>query len=147
MHIEFRPRIFRHLNSRLLRILKNIKVIRIEYPSVPHRPPQFNTSFPHKDHTFSAPKTSQFNTKIHQFHSKNPLSFTPKTPQFRPALSSTQKTPQFNTVFVWGTEGSLVWNWRFFGVRLRDSGGWKGVALLCGTDVLNWGEPIRTLYF
>ena len=27
-----------------------------EYPSVPHRPPQFNTSVPHKDHTFSAPK-------------------------------------------------------------------------------------------
>ena len=27
-----------------------------EYPPVPHRPPQFNTSGSHKDHTFSAPK-------------------------------------------------------------------------------------------
>ena len=31
--------------------------------------------------------------------------------------------------FWCGTEG--------FGVELRDFGGWKGVALLCGTDVLN----------
>ena len=30
---------------------------RNEYPSVPHRLPQFNTSVPHKDHTFSAPKS------------------------------------------------------------------------------------------
>ena len=41
--------------------------------------PQFNTSVPHKDHTFSAretpqfnTKTPQFNTKISHFHTKNP---------------------------------------------------------------------------
>ena len=38
-----------------------------EYPSVQHRPPQFNTSVPHKDHTFSAPKMPQFNTKNPSF--------------------------------------------------------------------------------
>ena len=37
------------------------------YPSVPHRPPQLNTSVSHKDHTFSAPKIPQFNTKPPQF--------------------------------------------------------------------------------
>ena len=51
-----------------------------------------------------------------------------------------------------GTEGFLVWNWGVcwtdgfsvlnrgvFGVELMDFKGWKGVALLCGTEVLNWG--------
>ena len=36
-----------------------------KYLSVPHRPAQFNTSVPHKDHTFLA-------LKIPQFHTKNP---------------------------------------------------------------------------
>ena len=49
-----------------------------EYSSVPHRPPQFNTSVPHKDHTSSAPKIPQFNTK-------NP---------------TVQHTPQFQTAYV-----------------------------------------------
>ena len=35
-----------------------------EYPSVPHRPPHFNTSVQHKDHTFSAPKIPLFDTKV-----------------------------------------------------------------------------------
>ena len=34
--------------------------------------PQFHTSVPYKDHTFSAPKIPQFNTKIPQFHTENP---------------------------------------------------------------------------
>ena len=53
-----------------------------EYPSVPHRPPQFNTLVPHKDHTFSAPKILQFHTKNPSVQHQNPLSSTPKTPRF-----------------------------------------------------------------
>ena len=53
--------------------------------------------------------------------------------------------------FLCGTEGFLMWNWGgwnwgVFGVELRgfwcgteEFWGWKGVALLCGIDVLNWG--------
>ena len=48
----------------------------MEYPSVPHRPPQFNTSVPHKDYTFSAPEIPQFKTETPQFHTKKPLSST-----------------------------------------------------------------------
>ena len=40
-----------------------------------------------KDHSFSAPKISQF-----KFHTKNP--------QFNTPLSSTRKTPQFNTAYI-----------------------------------------------
>ena len=44
-----------------------------------------------------------------------------------------------------GTEGGVelrgVLNWGVFGVKLRDFGCWKGAALLCWTDVLNWGGP------
>ena len=54
----------------------------IEYPSVPHRPPQFNTSVPLLDHTFSAPKIPQFHTKNPSVPHQKPLSSTPKTPQF-----------------------------------------------------------------
>ena len=41
--------------------------------------------------------------------------------------------------FWYGTEGSVL-NWGVFGVELRDFGGGKGMAFLCGTDVLNWGD-------
>ena len=42
--------------------------------------------------------------------------------------------------FWCGTEG-VVLNWGIFDVELRDFRSWKGAekALLCGTDVLNWG--------
>ena len=66
------------------------QIIKVEYPSVPHRAPYFNTSVPHKDHTFSAPKIPQLNTT---------------TPQFNLQLSPT-KTPQVNTG-VCGTEGCV----------------------------------------
>ena len=39
--------------------------------------PQFNTSVPHKDHTFSAPEIPQFHTKTPQFHTKTPQFNTP----------------------------------------------------------------------
>ena len=52
-----------------------------EYPSVPHRPPQFNISVPHKDHNFSAPEISQFHTKNPSVQ-HIPLSSTPKPPKF-----------------------------------------------------------------
>ena len=49
--------------------------------------------------------------------------------------------------FMWnweqgGSEGFLVWNWggvESSNLELRGLGGWKGVVLLSGTDVLNWG--------
>ena len=71
-----------------------------EYPSFPHH--KFKTSVPHKNHTFSAPKIRQFNTKIPQFHSAltstpKPFGSTSKTSQFNTPLSSTPKTPQFHT--------------------------------------------------
>ena len=46
-----------------------------------------------------------------------------------------------------GVELRGVLNWEVFGVELRNFGGWKGVALLCVTDVLNWGgcETEKTL--
>ena len=56
-----------------------------EYPSVQHRPPQFNTSVPHKDHTFSAPKIPQFNTKN---------------------LSVTNQKPEGLLVWNWGVCGT-----------------------------------------
>ena len=83
-----------------------------EYPSVPQRPPHSNTSVPHKDHTFSAPKILQFNTKNLSVQHQNPavphqkpFSSTPKTPQFNTEtvslphskpLGATPETPQFN---------------------------------------------------
>ena len=116
--------------------------ISFEYPSVPHGPPQFNTSFPHKDHTFSAPKTRQFNTKIPRFNTKNPsvpppsgphqkpLSSTPKPPQFhtknssvphKKPLNSTPKPPQFHTKNP-SVQNRDVWISGVFGIELRDFG-------------------------
>ena len=101
------------------------------------RPPQFNTSVPHKRTTpFQTPKTSQFNT---------PLSSTPKTPHFHWGVSGTKGILVLNwgvfgvemRGFWCGTEGVLVVNWG--GAGTEGFGGWKGVVLLCGTDVLNWG--------
>ena len=40
---------------------------------------------------------------------------------------------------VFGVEQRGVLKWGVFGVELRDFRGWKGVTLLCGTVVLNWG--------
>ena len=56
--------------------------------------PQFHTSVPYKDHTFSAPKIPQFNTKIPQFHTENP---------------SVPHILQFHTPLCW-PEGFL-WDW------------------------------------
>ena len=65
-----------------------------EFPSVPHRPPQFNT----RTTPFQHPESFSLTPK--------PLSSTPKTPQFNTFLSSTPKTEKF-----WcGTEGILVLN-------------------------------------
>ena len=66
--------------------------VNFEYLSVPHRPPQFNTSVQQKHHTFSARKISQFNTKSSPFQQK-------KTdhPQFNQPQSSTPETRQLNT--------------------------------------------------
>ena len=105
-------------------------------------------------------------SSTHQFHTKGPLLFIPQNPLVQQKksfgstrssvphqipLSSTPKPPQF----IWGvrwTEGCVelrsVWNWGLFGVELKDLGDWKGVALLCGTDVLNWGAvELRAILF
>ena len=100
--------------------LKIINFAGIEYPSVPHRPSQFNTSVPHKEHTFSAPKIPQFNTP--QFNTpsvQHPLSST--SPSIPHPLSSTP--PQFKT--------SLR-------STLPSAGLYR--AIFCRFFVLNWGR-------
>ena len=72
--------------------------------------PQFHTSVPYKDHTFSAPKIPQFNTKIPQFHTENP------SVPHQKLLSSTDPTEGFS-VRNRGVFGFL--NSRVFGVELR----------------------------
>ena len=85
---------------------------------------------------------------IPQFNTKKPLSSThpsvQHTPQFNTPLSSTQAFLGLNyeVRWTWGcVEPRGVLNWGVFGVKLRDFGGWKKVALSCWTDVLNWGGP------
>ena len=114
-----------------------------EYPLVPHRPPQFNTSFPHKNHTLSAPKMPQFHTSnpllppLRQFHTKNPSvhhktpSVQHKTPSVPHQNPSVQQIPQTNTVF-------LVWNWRVFGVELRSFWCWTEGFLVWNWEVFGW---------
>ena len=105
-----------------------------EYLSVPHRTPQFNTSVPHKKHTFSAPKMPQFNTKNRTVQHQNLLSFISKIPQFQTNLL-------VRNWGVFGIEQRSVLNWGVFCVELRNFGGLKGVALLCWTDVhMCWTE-------
>ena len=77
--------------------------VNLEYPSVPHRPPQFNASVPHKDHTFSAPKISHSSIKNLSVHHQNP-----SVPHGKP-LSSIHPLVG-NWVVCW-TEGFLAWNW------------------------------------
>ena len=66
--------------------------------------PQFHTdpSVQHISSTYgphlSAPKIPQFHTKNPSVQHQNPLSSTPKTPQFHLPLSSTPKIPQLNTL-------------------------------------------------
>ena len=94
--------------------------------------PQLNTSVPHKDHTFSAPKIPQFHTKNSSVQYKNPL-------------TSTTKAPQFHTPFGVGLRGVL--DWGVFGVELR--GFWCGTegcveltGFRCWTErflLWNWG--------
>ena len=96
--------------------------------------PQFNTSVPHKDHSFSVPKILQFNTKNLSVQHQNPLSSTPKTSQFHTPLSPFSVlnwrvlSVELKIVFNWGlcwTEGFSVWNWE-----------------VCGTECFwcNWGD-------
>ena len=136
--------------------------IRKEYPSVPHRPPQLNTSVPHK--------SPQFNAKIPQFHTKNPSvlpspqfqskpsSFqyhksprsTPSVPHQKPLTSTLPSVSHRNPLnstpisFWCGTEGFSVsiwegWNWGVFGVNRRGVWNWGvfGVeprGFWCGTE-------------
>ena len=89
-----------------------------EYPSVPHRPAQFNTSVLHKDHTFSAPKIPQFNTKSPSVPHQKPLSSPhPSVPHQKPLYSTHLSVPHrlYRAIGFWcETEGFLVWNWEVF---------------------------------
>ena len=142
-------------------------------------PPKFNTKGPllFSPQNLSVPHQKPLSsTQPPQFHTRNPsVQHTPSVPHQKP-FSSTPKPPQFHTknpsvphqkrvtvklayleLFWCGTEGFFVlnWggvlNWGVFGVELRDFGGGKGMALLCGTDVLNWGgcgtegDPLVTI--
>ena len=73
-----------------------------EDSSVPHGPPQFNISDPHKDHAFSAPKVPQFNTKNLSVHHQNPLSSKP--PIFSYFLSERCEEVRDFFVWNWGSE-------------------------------------------
>ena len=118
----------------------------MKYPSVPHRPRQFNISDSHKDKTFS--KTTQLNTAP---------SSTPKTPQFNTALSSTplilyklyRAIICLRAVLNWGVfsvELRGVWNWAVLGVELRGFWCWtegffvlnRGISGLKRSSPLVW---------
>ena len=102
---------------------------------------QFNTSVPHKDHTFSTPRIPKFNTKNSLVQHQNPSvphQRTPSVPlprQFHFRLSSTQKLPQFHTenppvqdLKPLQFHTKMFWfsvlNWGVFGVEPR--GFWYG---------------------
>ena len=111
-------------------------------PSVTHQKPLSSAQLlvPHQKPLRSTPKTPQFHCPLPQFHTK-------KQPPLR-------KTPPLRQKLCW-TEGFSVELWdlgvdlRGFGVEMRDFRYWKGVAVLCGTDVLNWrgcgteGDPFQ----
>ena len=85
------------LTTKILMHLRQPTYQKISYDSydlsVPHRPPQFNTSVSYKDHTFSAQKPLS--------STPEPLSSSPPSvphhAQFHNPLSSTPKIPQLNT--------------------------------------------------
>ena len=124
-----------------------------EYPSVPHRPPQFNTSVPLMDHTFSAPKIPQFHTKNPSVPHQKPLSSTRKPPQFHtknPSVPSPQfhtKNPSVQYSFslrdVWNwvvfSEAFFVLNWGILGVELRGFWCWTEGFLLWKWGVFGVG--------
>ena len=102
------------------------------------RTPQF--------HTDPLSSTHQFHTRTTPYRHPKPLSSSHASVPHRKPLSSTHF---FFVSFLGGEpEG---WNWGAFGVELRGfwcgTGGlwgWKGVVLLCWTDVLNWrGVELR----
>ena len=92
-------------------ILKMLDLLNVAWKHIPKKSiPQFNTSVPHKDHTFSAQEIPQFNTTNPKSHTT--LKSTPKIPQFNtktpsvqhhelvsstPSLSSTQKKTLIST--------------------------------------------------
>ena len=61
----------------------------IEYSLVPHKPPHFNTSVQHKDHTFSAPKVPHFHIENPSVPYRKSLSSThPSVPHQKPVSST-----------------------------------------------------------
>ena len=119
-----------------------LKSVSIEYPSVPQGPSQFNTSFPHKNHTFSMPKIPQFNTKNPSVQHRNPLSSTPKPLTLTHPSVPLQKPPVQHSFCQRG----VLNPWGVFGMKLRGREGTEGCVELrgfrCWTEgfsVWNWG--------
>ena len=83
---EFRFILFHEkFKRRFERFLDNSE-LDFEYPSVPHRPPQFNTKNPSVPH-----QKTLSSTQPPQFHTKKPSVPPPSVPHQKP-LSSTQKS-------------------------------------------------------
>ena len=132
-----------------------------------HRPPKFNTSIPHKDQTFLAPKIPQFNTNNLSFQHENPsvphqkpLSSTPKPPHFHIKNSSVPHTDKnfvelrgfwCGTEGFWGLKksGPFVWNWC---VDLRGCGSdgdpsWPYILTLKANQALGIQKLFKFFFF
>ena len=116
----------------------------LQYPSVQHGSPHFNSSVQHKDQSFSAPKIRQFDTKNRHFNEKRqfntPVSSTHEKLQFNTPVIPTNKKRQFNTP-VSSTQKTdkkaFLFNWRMLNSRffvLNWQVCWTD-GLWCWTDV------------
>ena len=85
----------------------------------------------HKDHSFSAPNISQFNTENPSVQHQKPFSSTPKAHQFNTPLTSTSKKFVELRGFRYWTKGYLVLNWGMLGAEKE----WPFcVELMCWTE-------------
>ena len=127
-----------------------------EYPSVPHRPPQFNTSIPHKDQHRKPLSSIPLSSTLKTLKFNTPLTSTPKTSQFNTKAPSVPHRKPHTPLSFFCLRG--VMNWGVFGAELR--GFWCGNegcfelrGFKCGTEglwglkrscpfVLNWGRPL-----
>ena len=113
-----------------------------------HRFHTRTTPFQHTKSLSSTTKTPQFNTPLSYFLSEGCVELRGFWCETKGVLNwgvfNVELTGCVELSGFWcGTEGCVelrgLLNWGIFGVELRDFGGWKGVARLCGTNVLNWG--------
>ena len=112
-------------------VLAELSFKKMEYSSVPHRPPSF---------------THQFNTWTTSFQHPKSLSLTSKTPEFNTKNHSARF---YRAIFchffmlnweVCWSEGFLVWNWGILGLKRSGPSVWNWCVELRG--VWNWGGPL-----